>query len=549
MDDSASRRHPTNGFRYTPLQDAKGEIRLLQIVHTDGHNDLEYTMSTFKLEIETIPHFQAISYTWGDPHDQKRILVNGHSISIRKNCHYALWQSCLHYQGHIWIDSVCINQGDPHEKSCQVSIMARIFASATNTAVSLGPQDDHSRLLFDLCRESDEMETTSMRTLEPGEADYQATEWLASKDLDPICESMSIFGNRPYWSRLWIVQELHAATAISFYCGEEEIEWDVMRKLQAIHDHLKQKDLSPMLTYGIEATPMINLVRILRNIGGIGTRGLLTRLWKLDCEDKRDRVYGILSMVEWPSACAPIVPDYQKDVTQLAMEFMDYVLASGDSLRHMSALLQALGITAFMLPQVTASSKPQEWRYYGFEQAYRIAKDTSGRLTIPFPVTRSRNRPTGNALLKSHSHHVQTIWFADTEIEAAVAGAEVQDGDIVLVDSPFAICLRCHADSTALEWMGPILVSQDLAQASTDRDRSRFYGDGKGVCLEDLHFRFQLTKEEILMIAVHDGENYDRMVSGGLPCLGGIVQVGHRGHSILTSDQDWAVYVTQLADR
>ncbi|KAF2171698.1 hypothetical protein M409DRAFT_17935 [Zasmidium cellare ATCC 36951] len=506
-------------------------------------------MSTFKLETDILPHFQAISYTWGDPHDQRQILVNGNPVLVRKNCHYALWQARLHHEGHIWIDSVCINQEDPQEKGSQVSIMARIFASATKTVACIGPQTDHSRFLFDLCRESDELETTTMGTLEPQEAEYRAKDWLASKDLDRICESISKFGNRPYWSRLWIVQELHAATTISFCCGEDTMEWDIMRKLQAIYDFLKQKDVSPKVAYDIEATPMINLIRILNNIGGIGTRGLLTRLWKLECEDKRDRVYGILSMVEWPSACAPIVPDYQKDAVQLALDFMDYILASGGTLRHISALLQALGITDSMLPQVNASSKPCEWYCYGLERAYRISTDSFGELNIRFQATRSRIWSSRYLPLESPSHHVRTVLFSNTRIEAALVSEYVQEGDIILVGGPYAICVRPLSDSTEFEWLGPVLMSEHLLRVSSTRDRLPTHREGKGTRLEDLHFRFQLTKEEILMLATDDSEHFGRLVSGGLPSVGRRVQVGHRGHSILHSDQDWSVYVTQLADQ
>src|SRR3954470_16989099 len=50
---------------------------------------------------------------------------------------------------YLWVDMVCINQGDVHERNAQIRIMGRIFESARTVFGWLGPEANLSR---DACR-------------------------------------------------------------------------------------------------------------------------------------------------------------------------------------------------------------------------------------------------------------------------------------------------------------------------------------------------------------------------------------------------------------
>ncbi|KAF2692070.1 hypothetical protein K458DRAFT_252864, partial [Lentithecium fluviatile CBS 122367] len=85
------------------------------------------------------PRYIAVSYTWGDANQVKTIYVNGKPLEVRQNCFFTLWQLRVHrFDLPVWIDSICIDQSNNHEKSSQVRLMGLIYARAELTASCIG---------------------------------------------------------------------------------------------------------------------------------------------------------------------------------------------------------------------------------------------------------------------------------------------------------------------------------------------------------------------------------------------------------------------------
>ena len=53
----------------------------------------------------------------------------------------------------LWVDQLCINQGDTEERGAQVSIMGEIYNKATCTVVWLGVQSKDAKLMNDMYNE------------------------------------------------------------------------------------------------------------------------------------------------------------------------------------------------------------------------------------------------------------------------------------------------------------------------------------------------------------------------------------------------------------
>ena len=84
--------------------------------------------------------YEALSYVWGSASNPQSIRIDGHHFPVTANLHAALL--CLrdaYLERLIWVDAICINQGDDAEKATQVQLMARIYAQARNVIVWLGP--------------------------------------------------------------------------------------------------------------------------------------------------------------------------------------------------------------------------------------------------------------------------------------------------------------------------------------------------------------------------------------------------------------------------
>jgi hypothetical protein len=102
-------------------------IRLVEIMSSSDPANISLKFHTYTLQ--NCPPYYALSYTWGDAANPKRILINGTEFSIREN----LW-TFLHQQTYlqrtqlIWIDALCIDQGNIHERNHQVGMMAEIFS-------------------------------------------------------------------------------------------------------------------------------------------------------------------------------------------------------------------------------------------------------------------------------------------------------------------------------------------------------------------------------------------------------------------------------------
>lgn len=79
--------------------------------------------------------YTTLSYMWGDAAETRPIVVNGCVMQITANLNdfsrsYATSkQSSLKRMG-LWIDAICINQGDINERNDEVSRMGDIYSCA-----------------------------------------------------------------------------------------------------------------------------------------------------------------------------------------------------------------------------------------------------------------------------------------------------------------------------------------------------------------------------------------------------------------------------------
>ncbi|KAK4108984.1 HET-domain-containing protein, partial [Canariomyces notabilis] len=86
--------------------------------------------------------YEAISYVWGDETFPQPILVNGRFLAIRRNLHNALYHLRHPRESGrrrtLWVDALCINQSDMHERNHQISLMRNIFSNARQVIAWLG---------------------------------------------------------------------------------------------------------------------------------------------------------------------------------------------------------------------------------------------------------------------------------------------------------------------------------------------------------------------------------------------------------------------------
>ncbi|KAF0316000.1 heterokaryon incompatibility protein [Colletotrichum asianum] len=189
-------------------------IRILDITPGGPDDLLHGNFRVVQLSKDS-PHYEALSYTWADAagNSQRcRAMYIGpfwDIVPITKNCDHALcsvWpRNDRLMQRTLWIDSVCVSQGDVIERTSQVALMPEIYSSAAEVLVYLGLATDSSNLALEAIS----------RSLTTNDCSHSQ-----EKSMCKICQS-AIFElfERPYFRRLWVVQEIILSRSITMFCG------------------------------------------------------------------------------------------------------------------------------------------------------------------------------------------------------------------------------------------------------------------------------------------------------------------------------------------
>jgi hypothetical protein len=230
---------PLPAFEHDPLPDSTTHLRLLHITHGDFERHVECEVSTWP--IETSPLYYAISYTWGDPAATAEITLNGRPFVVRQNCEYVLQQAFASKASwYFWVDTLCIDQSRIQERGHQVGIMGQIYSGAQHVFACVGPHADDSEYLQHICERYNSMfddisSSIRLSTIAYGTLSTRCDlnnpirerTWLgvlylllmgASKRLK-LYQAFVSFMRRPYFTRVWVLQELFLAEQISYCCG------------------------------------------------------------------------------------------------------------------------------------------------------------------------------------------------------------------------------------------------------------------------------------------------------------------------------------------
>lgn len=348
-------------FQHCPLPDAKTHVRLLKVLSVVESRAIPIHCELTTFFIAEAPPYRAISYTWGDPAPLASVLVNGRQMHVRLNCAYALRQTHqINGDGIrdflIWIDSICINQLDKAERGSQVSMMGDIFKTATKVLACVGAHEDDSEFLYGFLSgeeakfQSILLSDASITWKTKGFHDFKLNcrklvswRWKYPRSvLIRLCKSLAKFLARSYFHRVWIYQELFLGRDISVYCGDQKlpISWICLTSsiikswLWATTDCLrffggsnydlwkalcsKTGETMPLLLAGAKEQPPMRFYPATFAIAA------------LSCQDPRDRIYGILSIIE-PVESRQFQPDYSKDRFDLAIEVLQKMGAENSS--------------------------------------------------------------------------------------------------------------------------------------------------------------------------------------------------------------------------
>ncbi|KAK5715462.1 hypothetical protein LTR15_010106 [Elasticomyces elasticus] len=346
-------------FYYPPLTNPSKQIRLLKLKPVRGGPDgISVSLSTW--DLDTAPAYVAISYTWGSESSTHRIRVNDGGFYVPENCSIAL-QECQRnaITSYIWIDALCINQADVAEKSHQVAMMGTIFGQAAQTYISFGSWDIANldqRSDMAECRACfravvEDLDQLGMSDWERGDPPRPSELAIHRQKSLSSCAFDELKAAR-YWTRLWVLQELFLSARVAFFypggrpidlrclvksCqhpfprGETKREWEEFDQFRSgvvggAWEYAQRSPLQSILQKLYPGPEMTEVAAIARRNGQYKARWdvVVADFRECECEDPRDRIYGLLPFMQWSTGMPPLRPDYSKTRMELAAQLMGY---------------------------------------------------------------------------------------------------------------------------------------------------------------------------------------------------------------------------------
>lgn len=300
-------------FSYTALTSPKQEIRLLESFPSSSEHSPESiechmrhaTLSdhVYRFIPFTYPQpdntncFAALSYTWGPAVQracQKSIILNGHPFNVRDNLFDFLQSQCTSARSsYLWIDAICINQDDLAEKSHQVALMSTIFKSAKIVCVWLGKGHPEIDTAFKILSTNSYRPTTRLDPSGFLVRDNEPHIFRYTREGDLMLQKgMRAILKLPYWSRIWVVQEVLLARDICLLYDKHIIEW---REFRSAYDRLEVEHRGPDDLSSPEP-----LFRTEHGHNRFNLRDLMWRFCQRQCENPLDHIYALVGMAtDW----------------------------------------------------------------------------------------------------------------------------------------------------------------------------------------------------------------------------------------------------------
>lgn len=337
-------------------------FRLLEIeLLSDKSSLISCLVSEYNVE-DLPPSYAALPYVWGDANLLVPILLNHHRAEVTKNLYDALLEIQNTFLGlTIWIDALCIDQGNPHERNQQVALMRHIYSKASHTITWLGPHTGHVEHLFQFiehhqakCAESRQFlsgrakpvspprsvssqgslrrlrssrrlkssdrlrSTRNLRSTHPPVAYKPSTASLCNDRERPpnsnrlqqqscsldskLLGAVQDMEEQPYWDRVWIIQEVVVAQKVLLMCGSRKIDWGLFINFLRLlsNDHFAVP--YPGLQYGTHRAFACShksfILRLSRWPQSVDLAQALDWSSTSQAKDVRDKVYALLGLVK-----------------------------------------------------------------------------------------------------------------------------------------------------------------------------------------------------------------------------------------------------------
>jgi hypothetical protein len=256
----------------------------------------------------------------------------------------------------LWIDAVCIEQTNLEEKAHQVANMGKVYSAAAEVLVYLGPGDGRTEETARLIHQLSEHLHYSVKYMPSDEVNrILYADFLGNRDLfrttrprisrrtkrlryerfylsSQHTELLNAFYNLPWFTRLWVVQEIMLNKHRTWYYGDSFMEGDsVLEAARCVtldREYLYQDQLGSVVGLA-NAAYLFQKGSDLRGMRSTFESALGLAM-HFQCREPHDKIFAVLGLLSQQSrteldTVASIEPNYDiplpvlyRDVTRAA---------------------------------------------------------------------------------------------------------------------------------------------------------------------------------------------------------------------------------------
>lgn len=342
-------------FTYEPLRPIAPDIRLFRFER--GCSE-QICVRIENFTLLRCPAYAALSYVWGSSKRDRTIVVNDRSLRVTENLEVFLTEAlrrsnspgrnsdswkCTWY----WIDAICINQDDDHERNCQVAMMRQIYEHADEVAIWLGQLTDMTDTASEVIKELAEIRGYDEVSLSDGSMPRISCRISNAVDSIEILYETLLFElgqifRSPYWERVWIIQEASTPlgtrvrqVVVSF--NEYSVPWNTLvkangRLLEASYNN-QQPELAPLHGIASDDIGSIDYISARRLQAGSAESlyPMLVRCRTALATDPKDKIYAIIQLCR-ERQLELLQPDYGLPVAEVYFRTMKALILSSKSL-------------------------------------------------------------------------------------------------------------------------------------------------------------------------------------------------------------------------
>lgn len=328
-----------SAFTYEPLPNPSAQIRLLDLQPGPKRSRIECRIRVINVS-ESKYSYEPLSYFWGDQKNPDIALVNDGQFPIGRNLSRALKQlRDTHRVRPLWVDAICINQGNVQEKNAQIPLMRQIYENGDETIIWLGDSSSWSAHLAFQYMLKDAIRHDRIIRSQPeagGEAERRH-EYQDSNEAWSV-RSGGNFLSRYYWrwrddwkfvlgdralrkmltsdwfTRVWVVQEVAVSERATIYWGGVCGNWNLL------------EDAYPFFPRQLDKTPTLKNL-ILQRIAYHSSEKpenlafAASLASAANATDVRDKIYAVMGLADPDTTSQLITVDYNIPPVELFTNF------------------------------------------------------------------------------------------------------------------------------------------------------------------------------------------------------------------------------------